>query len=196
MTTMDGNYEIVSKTLIFRDKESNEYIEIFMHNDGHVGIILRDGDTATVYHYMIKKNVFFPHVADAIYDVVFGAADIATAKDALEEFLNDGVYEYLEDYPEWEPEMRSEEEICEYMSEAHDRVWLVRKQNLFFNLLFGEESINANILDGCNKAIDEVCSKYDIDFKESVSDWDYGYWSGILAALRWVMGEEKDILDT
>ena len=28
------------------------------------------------------------------------------------------------------------------------------------------------------------------------SDWEYGYQSGILAALRWVLGEEKDFLDT
>ena len=196
MTTMDENYEIVSRTLIFGDKESDEYIETFMHNDGHIGIMLRDGDTTTVYHYMIKKNVFFSHVADAIYDVVFGAADIVTAKDVLEEFLDDGVYEYLEDYPEYSQEMRSEEEIYKYMNEAHDKVWLVRKQNLYYNLLLGKESINVDVLDGCIKAIDEVCKKYKIDFKEPVSDWDYGYWSGILAALRWVMGDEKDVLDT
>ena len=82
------------------------------------------------------------------------------------------------------------------MDEAFDRVWLVRKQDMFVNMLEGTESIQAVILDGCLKAIDRVCDKYNIDFKEPVSDWNYGYWSGILAALRWVMGDEKDFLDT
>ena len=57
-------------------------------------------------------------------------------------------------------------------------------------------AVNIDILDGMNKAITEVCEKYNIDFQEPVSDWEYGYWSGILAALRWVMGDEKDMLDT
>lgn len=51
-----------------------------------------------------------------------------------------------------------------------------------------------------NGRIDVIYGKktgdFKIDFKEPVSDWDYGYWSGILAALRWVMGDEKDFLDT
>ena len=97
---------------------------------------------------------------------------------------------------EYKTEMRTEEEIGEYMEEAFDRVWLVRKQDMFCNMLSGVECIDADILEGCNNAIEKVCDKYNIDFKEPVSDWDYGYWSGILAALRWVMGDEKDMLDT
>ena len=92
--------------------------------------------------------------------------------------------------------MRKAKEIYEYMTEACDRVWLVRKQSLFLNMLEGTISIQADILGECLKAIEKVCEKYSIDFKEPISDWDYGYWSGILSALRWVDGEEKDMLDT
>lgn len=92
--------------------------------------------------------------------------------------------------------MRKVKEINEYMDEACDRVWLVRTQTIFGGMLEGSQSIDADILDGAIKAVDKVCEKYNIDFKEPVSDWDYGYWSGILAALRWVKGEEKDSLDT
>lgn len=32
---------------------------------------------------------------------------------------------------------------------------------------------------------------------EDSDSWDYGYWSGVMATLRWVLGdEEKDNLDT
>jgi hypothetical protein len=60
----------------------------------------------------------------------------------------------------------------------------------------GEETIQLDIMDGMIKAVDKACEKWGIDFKEPVSDWNYGYWSGILAALRWVLGDEKDFLDT
>ena len=67
---------------------------------------------------------------------------------------------------------------------------------MFYNMLIGEECVNADVLEKCNQVIDEVCKKYNIDFKKPMSDWDYGYWCGILSALRWVMGEDKDMLDT
>ena len=28
------------------------------------------------------------------------------------------------------------------------------------------------------------------------TDWECGYWNGIMSALRWVLGDEKDFLDT
>ena len=92
--------------------------------------------------------------------------------------------------------MRKKNEITEYMDEAFDRVWLVRKQVMFEKMLFGEESVEADTLQRCMEAIDKVCEKYNIDFKEPLSDWEYGYWSGILASLRWVLGGDKDFLDT
>ena len=92
--------------------------------------------------------------------------------------------------------MRSKKVVNEYLDEAHDRVWLIRKQQMFNNMLMGTEAVHAAVLGECMKAIDRVCDKYSIDFKEMADDWDYGYWCGILAALRWVMGDEKDFLDT
>lgn len=91
---------------------------------------------------------------------------------------------------------RDEKEIQEYMEEAEDRVWLVRTQDSYTKMLLGFKGIDVNILDGSNININRICEKYNIDFKEPISDFNYGYWSGILAALRWVLGSEKDFLDT
>lgn len=66
---------------------------------------------------------------------------------------------------EYKTEMRTEEEIGEYMEEAFDRVWLVGKQDMFCNMLSGVECIDADILEGCNNAIEKVCDKCNIDFK-------------------------------
>lgn len=92
--------------------------------------------------------------------------------------------------------MRTEGEVKEYEAEAFDVVWLIRKQQMFTNILMGVETISAEQLGTVMQAIDEICLKRDIDFQEPVSAWGYGYWSGILAALRWVMGDEKNFLDT
>jgi hypothetical protein len=92
--------------------------------------------------------------------------------------------------------MRTEGEVKEYEAEAFDVVWLIRKQQMFTNILMGVETISTEQLGTVMQAIDKICLKRDIDFQEPVSAWGYGYWSGILAALRWVMGDEKNFLDT
>ena len=91
--------------------------------------------------------------------------------------------------------MRTKSEIEEYIQEASAHVWLVRKQALFWDIYEGVASIDVEVLGQCLEKIDDVCEKYDIDFQEIPDVWDSGYWSGILAALRWVLGYEKDWLD-
>ena len=92
--------------------------------------------------------------------------------------------------------MRKKSEIEEYEREAYSRVWLVRKQAMFWDIFEGIDSIEVGVLGACLEKIDEVCEEYDIDFQDVTDNWDYGYWSGILAALRWVLGYQKDWLDT
>lgn len=175
-----------------------QFIELFMFDeDNHLGINWTNDGRATVFHFLIRDKTDYEDFKNELAAVLKNCEDIGSAYYTLEDYLDsEYVDDFLEEYPEYEPEMRTEDEIGEYMNEAFDRVWLVRSQNHVCNLLMGEESINIDILDGMNKAIDKVCNKYNIDFQESVSDWEYGYWSGILAALRWVMGDEKDFLDT
>ena len=174
-------------------------IEVFMNNDGHLGINCTNNGHIDVFHYMIKSATYFETLIEEFKKIVSESNDINTAIDNIEEYCNICCEAdlFLAEYPDYEePGMRSEEEICKYMDEAFDRVWLVRKQNLYCNLLTGQETIQLDIMDSMIKAIDKACDKWGINFKEAVSDWDYGYWSGILAALRWVMGDEKDFLDT
>ncbi len=94
--------------------------------------------------------------------------------------------------------MRKKKEIDEYMNEAFDIVWLVRTISL---LEEGKlDDTPSDIINEAQKQVARICKNLDINSEEELltrfSDWDYGYWSGILAALRWVTGEEKDMLDT
>lgn len=94
--------------------------------------------------------------------------------------------------------MRTKKEIVEYMDEAWDRVWMNRKYNLLADWAFGKVFLTEEQQKAIAKAMVEVTRKYDIQNDEgNLDDWDYGFWSGVLATTRWVLGEEsKRMLDT
>ena len=180
-----------------------QFVELFMFDeDNHLGINWTNNGHAEVCHFLIKDKEDYEDFKGEITAVLKDCKDINSAHYALEVYLDsDYAGDFLDEYPDWKPERRTKDEIYEYMEEAYDRVWLMRKQGDLvcnLNLINGIENIDLDILGGTGmlNGVKEVCDKYKIDFSEPVSDWDYGYWSGILAALRWVMGDEKDMLDT
>ena len=81
---------------------------------------------------------------------------------------------------------RSKKEIIAYMDEAFDKVWLMRTHPC------EEAEIEKRRL----AAIERIFNTYDDVPDEGYTDWECGYWNGILGAMRWVLGEEKDFLDT
>lgn len=179
--------------------QTDTYVEIWLRDgDNGFGVCYQHNARGCIWHFLLKEIDKYDEAKDTLQELICGIDNPPEVYDTLVDyFSSDDMYEYLDDEPEYEESpTRTEEEINEYMSEAHDRVWLIRKQQMFNNILMGTEAIHAAVLGESMKAIDRVCDKYAIDFKEPVSDWDYGYWSGILAALRWVMGDEKDFLDT
>lgn len=178
------------------DLENDQYISISIDDD-HVCIVFFSLGHSCEYHFIIKDideyDEFKTHLVCLLKDCesVYEAEETFNTSDSL-------IYEYLDDYDvldEFEEGGRSDEEIRAFMAQASDMVWLARKQDMFYNMLLGIESVDANTLDYCNKAIDEVCQRYDIDFKEPISDWEYGYWNGILVALSWIMGGEIECVD-
>ena len=175
-----------------------KFVNVFMFKDDrHLGINWTNDGHIDVFHFLIKDVDEYDDFKDELIAILKNCNDINEAYCELEAYLESGVAdEFLDEYPEYEPEKRSDDEIDEYMAEAYDRVWLIRKQDMFLNMIAGTELVDEKVLEKCNEAIDEVCREYDINFSELASDYEYGYWSGILAALRWVMGDEKDFLDT
>lgn len=171
-----------------------KYINVFMDNDGHLGISCTNDGRIEVHHYMIKNVDMFHAFIGDMRRFVSNACNIDEAIENLEAFLDSEYADvYLDEYPEYEePEMRSKEAISAYCDEAFDRVWLVRAQNNEHI----SHTFQPDIQEGRRKAIKKICREYNIDFDSPTSDWEYGYWSGILSALRWVLGDEKDFLDT
>lgn len=84
-------------------------------------------------------------------------------------------------------DIRDREEIEEYCTEAVDKVWLMRTHPCHEH-----PNVEARRV----KAVERIVSTYSDIPKNGYSDWECGYWNGIMGALRWVLGDEKDFLDT
>ena len=91
--------------------------------------------------------------------------------------------------------MRTKAQIKEYMNEAFDKVWLMRTHPVESNEFTTPERA-AEIEVKRQAAVERILSTYDDIPEDGYTVLDYGYWRGILGALRWVLGDEKNFLDT
>lgn len=82
---------------------------------------------------------------------------------------------------------RDADEIKEYLDEAFDKVWLMR------NCYIADQQ---PVHEVGRPAVERIMHKYHDIPKDGYTDWECGYWNGIMGALRWVLGDEKDFLDT
>lgn len=97
-------------------------------------------------------------------------------------------YEDYEECDYVEQEMRTIEEIQDYENEAFEKVWLMRNAGLP-----AHDPRNNAIKQA---KIETILETYDDIPADGFTDWECGYWNGIMGALRWVMGDDKDFLDT
>lgn len=81
---------------------------------------------------------------------------------------------------------RTISEIIEYQDEAFDKVWLMRTRPC------EDPDTEKRRVD----AIERIFNAYDDIPENGYTDWECGYWNGIMGALRWVLGSDKDELDT
>ncbi|ENP8454821.1 DUF4935 domain-containing protein [Photobacterium damselae] len=129
--------------------------------------------------------------------------NLASALNIIDEdVLADIEFEY--DYTE---ETRGLREILDVMDELVDKVWYNRHQNMMWKIergeievvpegteRYGSAVIHEHILDGAIKSAQKVESKY--EDTGPWSDFEWGMINGKLSALRWVLGDEWDMLDT
>ena len=112
--------------------------------------------------------------------------------------------EFEHDYME---ETRGLREILEVMDELVDKIWYNRHQNLKWKIeegeieivpkgtkRYGNDVIHEDILESAKQAAKQIEETYD-DIGPW-SDFEWGMLNGKLSALRWVLGDEWDMLDT
>lgn len=83
--------------------------------------------------------------------------------------------------------IRSSKELIAYLKEADDKVWFMRTHSCEDPKIETERQA----------AVERILSIYNDIPEKGYDNWECGYWNGVMATLRWVLGdEEKDNLDT
>jgi hypothetical protein len=91
--------------------------------------------------------------------------------------------------------MRTQSEILEAEQEFFDRVWHERHLVHVDKHEAGESRMTDEIYAMAVKAAESARLERP-DLRPVESDFEWGMWNGKLSALRWVLGEEWDFLDT
>lgn len=79
----------------------------------------------------------------------------------------------------------SDAEIIERLSEAVDKTWLMRSQPI----------VNPDLERLRVAAVIDILRKYDDIPEGQFSEWECGWWNGVLESLRWVLGDDLGDLD-
>ncbi|WP_371598614.1 PIN domain-containing protein [Streptomyces sp. NBC_00564] len=124
---------------------------------------------------------FFPEHSHYAYEVSGLAA-------TLTEVLGDEYTELAEEVDFIQEDTRSLLDILEAEEEYFDRIWYIRSM--------AGLAKNPDAEDIGKRARERLEKKYGADNLLPQDDWEFGYWNGKLAALRWILGSEWDFLDT
>lgn len=130
-----------------------------------------------------------------------------TTKPAIEDLLDLEEFHYENEWA-WEDQTRGLQEILGVMDELVDKVWYNRHMNMMHRIELGEITVGENgaekeksafqihpsILQGALAAAEKVRQKY--EDTGPWSDFEWGMINGKLSALRWILGDEWDMLDT
>jgi hypothetical protein len=91
---------------------------------------------------------------------------------------------------------RSEEEIIEAIDEFFDEVWYNRHLCLKYKIEKGLDTVDSEIWKGALESAKKIVKKYGKKNLGPYDDFEWGMINGKLSALRWVLGDEWDMLDT
>jgi hypothetical protein len=91
--------------------------------------------------------------------------------------------------------MRSQSEIIAAEQEFFDRIWYERHLLLRQQHESGENPMREDILEMALEAAERAKARRP-DLRPADDSFEWGMWNGKLSALRWVLGDEWDFLDT
>lgn len=152
-----------------------------------IDIVIRHKGDKFYYKGRLKSEDAYQELKDRAADIYESYNHSIAGFDAVSNMFQTGEVEDLFDGPIYSGcDPRTEDEITDYMNEAWDKVWLMRSEPC------EDMDIEARRLAGVKR----ILRTYDDIPDNGYTDWECGYWNGILGALRWVLGDEKDFLDT
>ena len=96
----------------------------------------------------------------------------------------------------YEDEPRSIDEIVDAVGVFLDKIWFDRHLSLRYRIETGMETVDPEIWKGALNSAQRVIDKYGEENLGPYSDFEWGMLNGKLSALRWVLGDDWDMLDT
>lgn len=93
--------------------------------------------------------------------------------------------------------MRKKQEILDAEQELFDRVWYERKLVMRELIQAGQDKMpSREVMQSMLLAMTELQGKYGKDELGPYSEFEWGMINGKLSALRWMLGDDWDMLDT
>lgn len=169
---------------------------LLQHNDHYIECELNGLELTYTYsidpraHYVqiLRDNGAYAKMKHKINCIFDSYEDGEAGWEIACELLQTGEFDefFTDDITRIYFDIRSREEIEEYENEALNKVWLMRSRPCDI----------PDIEERRVAGIERVLNSYNDIPEDGYTDWECGYWNGIMGALRWVMGDEKDFLDT
>ncbi|MCI2254095.1 hypothetical protein L2D08_06930 [Domibacillus sp. PGB-M46] len=134
--------------------------------------------------FFAKRDLQYKHMADTLERL-----------EKFMEFTNKQGEESGED--DYEPfEVRTNDMISEIIEELFDKIWHERHLVLKYKVENGLDTVDPKIWADALAAAKRVQEKYGRENLGPYDDFEWGMLNGKLSALRWVLGDEWDFLDT
>ena len=91
---------------------------------------------------------------------------------------------------------RTSSSVLDAIDELTDKIWYDRHQLLRYRIDQGLTEVDSKIWKGALKSAKSVEDKYGVENLGPHGDFEWGMLNGKLSALRWLLGDEWDMLDT
>lgn len=145
--------------------------------------------------FFANQNQKMSNIEAALEKLTIGLEEYKLSKSLSEGKLKE---ELLENEEEefYEDEPRSIDEIVEAMGVFLDKIWFDRHLSLRYRIETGMETVDPEIWKGALNSAQKVIDKYGEENLGPYSDFEWGMLNGKLSALRWILGDDWDMLDT
>ena len=145
--------------------------------------------------FFANQNQKISNIEAALEKLTIGLEEYKLSKSLsdvklMEEFPESDDEEFYEDEP------RSIDEIVDAVGVFLDKIWFDRHLSLRYRIETGMETVDPEIWKGALNSAQKVIDKYGEENLGPYSDFEWGMLNGKLSALRWVLGDDWDMLDT
>lgn len=146
--------------------------------------------------FFANQNQKISNIEATLEKLTIGLEEYKLSKRLPEAKQVENLFESEEEEFYEEDEPRSIDEIVDAVGGFLDKIWFDRHLSLRYRIETGMEAVDPEIWKGALNSAQKVIDKYGEENLGPYSDFEWGMLNGKLSALRWVLGDDWDMLDT